>query len=65
MYSKPPGKGLAHHSESTSLHNMKFLNFFLFLWAILPSLDRYPDPDLDPQTQLNPDPGQKHCFLHF
>jgi hypothetical protein len=30
------------------LRNMKFLNFFLFLWVIFAPLD--PDPDPDPLT---------------
>ncbi len=37
-----------------ALQNMKFLNFFLFLWVIFALLDL----DLDPLTWLNPDPVQ-------
>ncbi len=36
--------------EHPSLKNIKFLNFFLFLWAIFALLDP------DPLTWLNPDP---------
>jgi hypothetical protein len=60
MNSKPQEKAPAHQRESTALHNMKLIFFFLF-WAILPSLDRDPDPDLDSGStdpiELNP--GQK------
>ena len=29
--------------EHPAIQNMKFLNFFLFLWVILDLLDLYPD----------------------
>jgi hypothetical protein len=36
--------------EHPAIQNMKFLQFFLFLWVIFALLDP------DPATQINPDP---------
>ena len=38
--------------EHPVLKNMKFLDFFQFLWVIFALLD----PDPDPATQINADP---------
>ncbi len=48
--------------EHPALQNMKFLNFFLFLWVIFALLD--PDPDSGPtdliESGSNPAPDPKH-----
>ncbi len=59
--SKPPEKRSARNREHPALQNLKFLNFFLFLWVIFALLDlgphpHYicipnPDPDSDPADQ--------------
>jgi hypothetical protein len=54
------GKPWALKRENPALQSMKFLNFFLFLWVILPSWIRIRTPD--PLTWLNPDPDPKHCM---
>ncbi len=52
--SKPQQKPSALKREHPEIQNMKFLNFFLFLWVTFALLD--PDPDTDPLTWLIPDP---------
>ncbi len=61
--SKLPENPSALTKEHPALQNTKFLNFFLVLWVILPSLNRIrmdsesgwiPNPD--PLTWFNPDP---------
>jgi hypothetical protein len=57
--------------EYPALQNMKFLNFFLFLWVIFALLD----PDLDSksgygstdliESRYNPDTDQKHGPEHW
>jgi hypothetical protein len=47
--------------EHPALQNMKFLNFFLFWWAIFALL--CPDPDACPLTLLNPDPVSETLAL--
>jgi hypothetical protein len=48
-------------TSSTVLKNMKILDFFLFLWAFLPSWIRIRNlnADPDPATQINADPDPK------
>ncbi len=43
---------------------MKILDFFLFLWVILPSWIRIRNlnADSDPATQINADPDPKPCY---
>jgi hypothetical protein len=53
--SKLQEKPSALKREHAVLQNMKFLNFFLFLWVLFALLDSDPNPDLDPLTWLNPD----------
>jgi hypothetical protein len=53
-------RSLQPSKENTSTSKMKFINFFLRLWLILPSWIRIqiadPDTDTDPGTPMNPDP---------
>jgi hypothetical protein len=48
--SKPQEKPLALKREHPALQNMKFLNFFLFLWVIFALLD--PDPDSESGSEF-------------
>ncbi len=65
--SKLQEKHSALKREHPALQNMKFLNFFLFLWVISALLD--PDPDSESgfgstdliESGSNPDPNPKHC----
>ncbi len=49
--SKLQEKPSALKRKYPALKKRKFMNFFLFLWAVVALLD----PDTDPGTQLNPD----------
>jgi hypothetical protein len=56
--------GTCSVSERTSsTSNMKFRNFFRFLWIIFALLD--PDPGSSDliESGTNPDPNPKHCYM--
>jgi hypothetical protein len=61
---RPSYRRSAFRTEHPALQKMKFMNHFLFLWAIFALLDPGPDtdtgPDTDPATPLNPDPIRIH-----
>jgi hypothetical protein len=58
--SKLQEKPSALKREHSALQNMKFHNFFLFLWVIFALLD--PDPESTDliESGSNPDPDLKH-----
>jgi len=63
-------KPSALKKEHPALQKMKFINCFLFFWAILPSWIQIrianPYQDTDPGTPLNPDPDPQHvCGFFF
>jgi hypothetical protein len=62
--SKLQEKPLALKREDPALQKSKFINFFLFLWAFLPSWIRIANPDQDPGTILNPDPDTDQDWIH-
>ncbi len=45
---KVKGEAFSHLRERPALQNMKFRNFFLFLWVIFALLTTVPDSNTDP-----------------
>jgi hypothetical protein len=70
MTSNLQEKPSALKREHPALQNIKFLNFFLFLWVIFALLDPGPDSESGPtdliesgsESGSNPDLDPKHCY---